>query len=33
MSKQMGDIHNNREAGLERTVLIACTELADRGDA
>lgn len=27
MSKQMGDIHHNREAGLERTVLIACREL------
>lgn len=27
MSKQMGDIHHNREAGLERTVLIACHEL------
>ena len=26
-SKQMGDIHHNREAGLERTVLIACREL------
>lgn len=28
MSKQMGDIHHNREAGLERTVLIACRELS-----
>jgi uncharacterized protein (DUF1330 family) len=27
MSKQMGDIHHNREAGLDRTVLIACREL------
>ena len=27
ISKQMGDIHHNREAGLERTVLIACSEL------
>ncbi len=26
-SQQMIDIHDNREAGLERTVLIACTEL------
>ncbi|HUF53275.1 MAG TPA: DUF1330 domain-containing protein [Dehalococcoidia bacterium] len=26
-SQQMNDIHHNREAGLERTVLIACTEL------
>jgi uncharacterized protein (DUF1330 family) len=29
MSKQMNEIHHNREAGLERTVLIACTELSD----
>ncbi|MDP9180144.1 MAG: DUF1330 domain-containing protein [Chloroflexota bacterium] len=28
MSKQMGEIHHNREAGLERTVLIACRELS-----
>ena len=27
MSKQMEDIHHNREAGLERTVLIACSKL------
>ena len=27
MSQQMGEIHHNREAGLERTVLIACREL------
>jgi uncharacterized protein (DUF1330 family) len=26
-SKQMGNIHHNREAGLDRTVLIACREL------
>ncbi len=32
-SKQMGEIHHNREAGLERTVLIACTELSNRDDA
>jgi len=31
MSKQMGDIHHNREAGLERTVLIACRELGGEG--
>jgi len=24
MSKQMGEIHHDREAGLERTVLLAC---------
>ena len=24
MSKQMNDIHHHREAGLERTVLLAC---------
>jgi hypothetical protein len=27
MSKQMEGIHHNREAGLDRTVLIACREL------
>jgi len=27
MSQQMGEIHHNREAGLERTVLIACREI------
>lgn len=26
-SQQMNEIHRNREAGLERTMLIACTEL------
>jgi uncharacterized protein (DUF1330 family) len=26
-SKQMGNIHHNRESGLDRTVLIACKEL------
>ena len=28
MSKQMGEIHHNREAGLERTMLIVCSELS-----
>lgn len=30
MSKQMNDIHHHREAGLERTVLLACREVAFR---
>ena len=29
MSQQMSEIHHNREAGLERTVLIACREVDD----
>jgi len=33
MSKQMAEIHHNREAGLERTVLIACRELGEGSDA
>ena len=28
MSKQMSNIHHHREAGLERTVLLACREIA-----
>jgi uncharacterized protein (DUF1330 family) len=28
MSQQMREVHGNREAGLERTVLIACTKLS-----
>jgi uncharacterized protein (DUF1330 family) len=27
MSQEMTDIHHHREGGLERTVLIACTEV------
>ncbi len=30
MSQQMTEIHHNREAGLERTVLLACRELGDK---
>lgn len=29
MSQDMQKIHHNREGGLERTVLIACTELGE----
>lgn len=28
MSKQMNDIHHHREAGLEKTVLLACREIS-----
>ncbi|MEX1194422.1 MAG: DUF1330 domain-containing protein [Dehalococcoidia bacterium] len=32
-SPEMANIHHHREGGLERTVLIACTEVTPAGEA